>query len=192
MTTPQSPARCISKSRALVFPGAFIILGKSQIWFLWNQHFSLTSSVSNLVTEGKFSPSSHNYFLTLSRLFQLVNYVELFSLLFSKNASSEQCKNIYYLLSLYLLTFFFSGEKRKWISCELSWLSTQPAAIHGLSRCCLILNPFILKLNKFTCHASRFEAIYSYSFLHRFHWALTCCRSHQEVLSASVWLLNVY
>lgn len=82
-------------------------------WLLRNRHFSLTISVSNLVTEGKFSPSSHNYFLTLRPLFHLLNYVELFSLLFSKNASSVQCRNIYYLLSLYLLTFFLFRREEK-------------------------------------------------------------------------------
>lgn len=113
MTVPWSPARCISTSWPLVFSGAFIILRKSQIWFLRNGHFSQTIYVSNLVTEGKFSPSSRNYFLTLSPLFHLLNYVELFSLLFSKNASSVQCRNIYYLLSLYLLTFFLFRREKK-------------------------------------------------------------------------------
>lgn len=108
MTPPGSPARCLSKCRPFVFSGAFIILRKIRFG-----HFSLTTSVSNLVTKGKFSPSSHNYFLTLSPLFHLLNYVELFSLLFSKNASSVQCRNIYYLLSLDLLTFsLFRREKK--------------------------------------------------------------------------------
>lgn len=70
-------------------------------------------SASNLVAEGKFSPSSCNYFLTLSPLFHLLNYAELFSLLFSKNASSVQCRNIYYLLSSYLLTFFSFQERKE-------------------------------------------------------------------------------
>lgn len=95
------------------FLGAFIVLRKAQRAFLTNGYFPLTISASHLVTEGKFSPCSHNYFLTLSPLFHLLNYVELFSLLFSKNASSVQCKNIYYLLFLYLLTFSFQDRKEK-------------------------------------------------------------------------------
>lgn len=190
MTTPRSPAKCTSKPRPLVFSGAFIILRESQIWFLRNGHFSPTISASNLVTEGKFSPSSCNYFLTLSPLFHLLNYAELFSLLFSKNGSSVQCRNIYYLLSSYLLTFFLSRREKK--MDQLWALLTQPAAIHGLSRCCLTLNQFILKLNKFTWHASRLEEINSYSLFYRFHWALTCSRSHQEVLWGDDLLLNIY
>lgn len=63
-------------------------------------------------TEERLLPT-HNYFLTFSPFLQLLNYAELFSLLFffSKNASSVHCRNIYYLFSLYLLTFFFVGKK---------------------------------------------------------------------------------
>lgn len=111
MTTSWSLARCTSKSQSLVFSGVVIVLTKPRTWFHRSRGFSLAVSVSNPGTEGKFSPSSHNYFLTLSPFFQLLNYVELFSLLFSKNASSVKCRNIYYLFSLYLLTFFFLGKK---------------------------------------------------------------------------------
>lgn len=108
---PADPAGALPNHAPLCFSGAFIILRKPQVVFLTNGYFPLTISASHLVTEGTFSPSSHNYFLTLSPLFQLLNYVELFSLLFSKNASSVQCKNIYYLLFLYLLTFSFQERK---------------------------------------------------------------------------------
>lgn len=95
-------------------------------------------------TEERLLPA-HNYFLTFSPFLQLLNYAELFSLLFFFPRMPHQCTvEIFITYSLYIY-WLFSLWGRKWISCELSRLLTQPGAIHGLSRCCLFLNQFLTR-----------------------------------------------